>query len=166
MGLDDKLVLLTIGVGTAAFAWFYGRRGVRGRRLFTALWSSFYGLVLTVMMAAHCLEILYHTLAGHVSFDGTPFVYGWRVYSLLLFGVLLIWLGVGCLRAALGLSRGEAAARPAMLRLLALVLALVVPLIPIHPFFGYLMSGVSAVTLAVVVLTARERSPWPLAVGA
>jgi hypothetical protein len=54
---------------------------------------------------------------------------------------------VRVLRATPGLARGEPAARAAILRTGALVLAIAAPTIPIHAFFGSLISGITVLTL-------------------
>lgn len=159
MGPDDKLVLSAITLGTVAAVLLLRHRGARGLRLFAAGWAAFYGVVLVAMLSGHCIEIGYNTLQGSRGFDGTPFAYNWRTYSLLLFGGVLIRLGVRALRAALGIGGGEAGARGRMLGTVGVVLAIVLPIIPIHPPFGYLISGISALTLAVVALAAREPDP-------
>jgi hypothetical protein len=123
------------------------------------LFASFYGLGLVVMLAAHCADIVYNTVLGHRAMDGSTFSYGWRTYSLLLFGALLIRQGALCLLAALRLGRGEASARADVLRAAGVVLAIVLPTLPIHAFFGTLLSGWSALTLLVVAVAARERVP-------
>jgi len=56
-----------------------------------------------------------------------------------------------------------------VLRRTALVLAIVLPIIPIHAFFGYLIGGASTLTLVAVALgghAARRQSAAPLAVSA
>ena len=62
--------------------------------------------------------------------------------------MLLIVQGVRVLRAAPGLGRGEPAARAAIVRTALLVLAIAAPTIPVHAFFGSLISGVTVLTLA------------------
>jgi hypothetical protein len=164
MPFSDLAVLATVFTGTAVAAVFLWRRGARGLRLFAATWTAFYGLVLTAMMAAHSIEILYHTIAGGTTFGGEPWVYNFRVYSLQLLGAVLFWQGAKCLRAVAGLRRGLAAARRDVLRSTLIVLALVVPLIPIHAFFGVLLTVVSGLNLLVLALTLR--APALLAVEA
>ena len=144
----DQIVILALLAGLLAAGAFHWRAGVRGRRLAAAVLASFYGVVLAAMLAAHCADVTYNTVLGNRSLvDGTRFAYDWRTYSLLLFGALLIVQGVRVLRATPGLARGELAARAEILRTGALVLAIAAPTIPIHAFFGSLISGLSAVTL-------------------
>jgi hypothetical protein len=159
MPLSDRLVLLALAVGLAACTRYHWRRGVRGRRLLAVLVTSFYGLALVSMMSAHSAEIAYNTAAGSRAFDGSQFTYNWRTYSLLLFGALLVWQGAVCLATAARLGRGEPAARATILRAAAVVLAVVLPTVPIHAIFGYLISGLSALTLVTVALAARSRGP-------
>ena len=144
----DQIVMLALLAGLLAAGTFHWRAGARGRRLAAAVLASFHGVVLVAMLAAHCADVTYNTVLGSRSFvDGKPFAYDWRTYSLLLFGVLLIVQGVRVLRATPGLARGEPAARAAILRTGALVLAIAAPTIPIHAFFGSVISGLTVVTL-------------------
>ena len=85
--------------------------------------------------------------------SGRPFAYDWRTYSLLLFGALLIVLGRRVLRAAL------AGDRAAVLRATGLVLLICAPTIPVHAFFGVLMTAWSGVTWLVTWAALREPVP-------
>ncbi|GLC25677.1 hypothetical protein [Roseisolibacter agri] len=144
----DQIVMLALLAGLVASGTFHWRAGVRGRRLAATVLASFYGVVLVAMLTAHCADVTYNTVLGNRSFvDGRPFAYDWRTYSLLLFGVLLIVQGVRVLRATPGLGRGEPAARAAILRTALLVLAIAAPTIPVHAFFGSLISGLTVLTL-------------------
>ena len=157
MPFVDPIVLacLVLGlVGCAAFAW---RSGARRGRLAALFFAAFYGWTLVVMLAAHCADVTYATVLHNPSIgDRQPMTYGWRTYSLLLFGALLIRQGLLCLRAARDMARGDDGARADVLRAAAVVLALVLPLIPIHAFFGWLISGATALTLLVVGLSGRR----------
>ena len=154
----DQIVMLALLAGLVAAGAFHWRAGVRGRRLAAAVIASFYGVVLVAMLAAHCADVAYNTvLANRSVIDGTRFAYNWRTYSLLLFGVLLIVQGVRVLRATPGLGRGELAARAEILRTALLVLAIAAPTIPVHAFFGTLISGVTVATL--VATFALVRAP-------
>ena len=83
--------------------------------------------------------------------------YDWRVYSMQLFGAVLIVQGVGCVRAAARMGPADPAERGEVLRSATLVLAIVLPSIPIHAFFGYLIGGASTLTLAAVALGYERR---------
>jgi hypothetical protein len=143
----------------------FWRMGVRGRRLAVSWWAAFYGVALTVMLAAHCIEIAYNTVTHAPSFADGAFKYDFRVYSLELMGALLVVLGIRALRAAFGMARGEREARRAMLKTLAVVLAIAAPVIPIHWVFGYLVSGLSAITILVVALLPTAQPKTALRAG-
>lgn len=148
----DQIVmsLLALGlVGSLACQW---RAGQRRGRLAAAVVGLFYGITLVVMLAAHCADVLWGLAHHATSMAGGRFTYDWRTYSLLLFGIVLIGRGVRCMNASLRMGRGDAAGRTALLREGVIVLALVLPLIPVHAFFGYLMSGATATTLVAVAL--------------
>lgn len=148
------LLVLSL-LGSLAFQW---RRGLRGGRLAVVTFAMFYGLALISALGMHCLDVLYGFTRGLTSFvTGKPFAWDWHTYSLLLFGVLMVWLGVQCLRLALRLGRGNANARIEFLRLAGIVLLIMVPIVPIQPLFGVVGSGLSVIALLVVWLGGRVR---------
>lgn len=153
----DQIVMgaLLLGlVGCAAFAW---RSGARGGRLAALFFAAFYGWTLVVMLSAHCVDVTYAVVLHNPSFgDHQPMKYDWRTYSLLLFGAVLIRQGVRSLSAARAMARGDDRARVDALRAAGLVLLLVLPILPIHAFFGALISGASALTLVVVGVAGRR----------
>lgn len=159
MAGTDLTVLVLIFAGTILAALLLRRR-IRGRLLFDAVWLSFYGLVLILMMSAHSAEIVYRIVAARAA-AGHPAgsMYDFRVYSLLLLGALLIWAGVACLRAARSLSRGSAGARRTALRVIMVVVAIVAPLIPIQRVFGILLTVLGL--LAILVLKSGSPTSRP-----
>ena len=86
---------------------------------------------------------------------GTTFAWDWHTYSLLLFGVLMVWIGVQCLRLALRMGRGDASARLGFLRLAGLVLLIMVPIVAIQPLFRVAASELSVIVLLVVGVGGR-----------
>ena len=153
----DEITILALLLGLAACTGVPWRRGLRGRRFLTVAFLAFYGYALAAMLAAHCADIAYSTAVHARSPDGSVFAYNWRTYSLLLFGVLLMRQGAACLRAARRLARGEADARADALRGVGVVLAVVLPTVPLHGLFGTAFSVWSALTLFVVA--AGEHAP-------
>ncbi|HEX5830961.1 MAG TPA: hypothetical protein VFY16_08280 [Gemmatimonadaceae bacterium] len=151
----DPIVLALLLIGLLASIGYQWRRGLRGRRLVVTVFAMFYGLTLMTMLSFHCIDVLYGVTHRLPSMTGAPIAYTWRTYSLLLFGALLVWLGARCVRAATRMGRGEAPARGDFLRLAVVVLAIVLPIIPIHAFFGYLISAASALTILVVAVVGR-----------
>jgi hypothetical protein len=104
----------------------------------------------------HCLDVLYGYSHRNTSFStGKPFAWDWHTYSLLLFGVLMIWFGAQCLRRALRLGRGDASARTEFLRFSGVILLVVLPIIPIQAFFGVVAAGLSVIALLTVGLGGR-----------
>jgi hypothetical protein len=117
----------------------------------------FYGLAVIVALGMHSLDVLYGLTHGLRSFvTGKPFAWDWHTYSLLLFGVLMVWFGVHCVRCALRMGRGDASARIEFLRLAGIVLLIMVPIVPIQPLFGVVASGLSVIALLVVGLGGRR----------
>jgi hypothetical protein len=155
----DQIVLTLLALSLVGSIVFQARRGARGGRLAVAALATFYGLVLVTMLGGHCADVLYGLTHHLTSIHGQPFAYEWRTYSLLLFGVLLVRLGARCVVAAASLGRGAAEARAAFLRTAATVLVIVVPIIPIHAFFGWLITGMTLLALTVVAAFGRARVP-------
>lgn len=146
------LVLASL-LGSLVYQW---RRGLRGGRLAVVTFAMFYGLTVISSLGMHCVDVLYglsHHLTSFIT--QKPFAWNWVTYSLLLFGLLMVWFGAQCLRLALAMGRGEAGARSQFLRLVGIVLLINLPIIPIHPFFGPLASGFSVIALLVVGLGGR-----------
>lgn len=156
---NPELYLFIIKLlATAAFAVAMRRRGARGRRLVAGTWVFFYGLFLAVMLSAHSLVILGLRLFERPA--GAPFVYDFKLYSLLLVGAAFITQGVRYVRAAGRLAAAaDGAARREALRASYVVLALAVPMIPIQ-FFGAVLTagGVVSIMALTLLTTAREPS--------
>jgi hypothetical protein len=142
MPSTDVAVLLAIGLAATAWLRWLWRSGVRGRRFAMCGWLGFLGLVLIIMLLAHCLDVLSRLYVG-TGYGGAAFVYDFRVYSLLLLGVVLIGTGIRLLGAAIGLSRRVPGARGTALRTLGIVLAIVAPMIPFQAFFAISLSVLS-----------------------
>ena len=163
MPYTDPIVLgllLVSLIGSAIYQW---RLGLRGGRLAIVAFAMFYGLAMISALGMHCLDVLYALTNRLKHFDtGAPFGWDWRTYSLLLFGVLLVWLGAQCLRRALRMGRGDASARAEFLRLAAVTLLIVLPVIPIQAFFGVVASVLSVIALLAVGLGGRS---WAGATG-
>ena len=164
----DLIVVVALVASFAACARLMWRRGARGRLLAAGLVAGFHATAVVVMLAGHCLDVTYSTVLGNRSVDGSVFAYNWRTYSLLLFGAVLIRLGVACLGSALRLASGDVAARTELLRSIGVVVLVVAPTIPLHGIFGWAISGLSAVAALVVATAAPQprRATAPLAVGA
>ena len=158
----DQIVLLSLGLGLVGGTVIHWRDGQRGWRLAALGFVSFYGAGLVAMLAAHCADIIYNTVLANTSIvDGSRFAYNWRTYSLLLFGVLIIGRGVRTLRATRRFSRGDATARRDMLHNAGVVLAITLPTIPIHAFFGTIMSVWSTLALIITAAGLRARIEIP-----
>ena len=152
----DQVVQILLLVGLIVIGIDHWRHGQRGWRLAALVFVSFYGVGLVATMTAHCADIIHNVVLRNRSVvDGSPFTYNWRTYSLLLFGVLLIDRGIRCLRAARRFAAGDSAARTDILKSGALVLAITLPIIPIHAFFGTLVSVWSSLALIVTATGLR-----------
>jgi len=157
MPYTDQIVLVLLLLclfGSLVYQW---RQGLRGGRLALVTFAMFYALSVISALTMHCIDLMYGWSHHLTSFGtGKPFAWNWHLYSLTLFGVLLIWFGVQCLRRALRMGRGDVAARGEFLRLVVVMLAIVLPIIPIQPFFGAIASALSVIALLVVALGGRS----------
>lgn len=152
----DQIVMSALAAALLGSITLQWRRGLRGGHLVAAIFALYFGLTLIVMLGAHCTDIVW-AIAHHTpSMSGRPMTFDWHSYSLLLFGALLVGQGAACVRAAVRMGPEAPAERVAVLRRAAFVLAIVLPLVAIHPFFGYLMGGVCGVTLAAVGIGGRQ----------
>lgn len=156
MPYTDPIVLgllLVSLIGSLVYQW---RRGLRGGRLAVVTVAMFYGFAAIFALGMHCLDVLYgYSLRNTSAITGKQFSWDWHTYSLLLFGVLMIWFGAQCLRRALRLGRGDASARTEFLKFSGVILLVVLPIIPIQAFFGIVAAGLSVIALLVVGLGGR-----------
>ena len=157
MPYTDPIVLgLLIAslLGSLVYLW---RRGLRGGRLAVVTFAMFYGLAVIATLGMHCVDVLYALTHRLKSFGtGKAFGWDWHTYSLLLFGVLLTWLGALCVRHAARMARGDAGARAEFLKLAAIMLLIVLPTASIQPLFGVAGSLLSVIALLVVGLGGRR----------
>jgi hypothetical protein len=158
MPYTDPIVLGLILVSLVASLVYQWQRGLRWRLLAVTVFAMFFSFTVIAAMTMHCADVLWGLTHHLPSMSGKPFAYDWRTYSLLLFGALMIWLGARCLEAALRMGRGDERGRSDFLRRVALALVIVLPIIPVHPFFGPLASIASTLALLVVGLGGRVRS--------
>jgi len=154
----DLAALILLFLGTAISAVLLWRKNIRGWNLFLMTWLVFYGLALSAMMLGHCFEILSQAVATGMAQKGTSWTYDFRFYSLLLLGVLLIWRGIWYLLAVTKLSRGDMAGWRIALNNTFVVLAIVVPLIPIQTLFAVILSILGAVTILILKLIKPKHS--------
>lgn len=143
-------------LAAAVFAVAMWRRGARGRRLLAGTWVFFYGLFLALMLSMHSAVILGLRLFERPA--GAPFVYDFKLYSLLLVGAVFITQGVRYLRAAARLAAGDGAAKRAALRASCVVLALAAPMIPVQ-FFGIVLTAGGVVSIMALLLLTPAREP-------
>lgn len=157
--LSDLAVLLGILVATVWWIVRLRRRGLRGGRLAAASGMAFLGLVLVVTMVAHSIDVLSRLLIG-TGYDGAAFAYGFRTYSLLLLGAVLIACGTWLLRLSLLVAASPLDGRRRAVLAVLTVLALVIPLVPIQGFFAIPLSAIAAVALLLVLWQLRPlRAP-------
>ena len=116
------------------------------------VWLAFYGLAISTMMLGHNTENLYQAVAGKT------WTYDFRFYSLQLLGILLIGCVTRYLWAVIILTRGEIAGRRMALVNTMVVLAIVLPLIPLQPLFAGILTGLGIITLLILILMKPKHS--------
>jgi hypothetical protein len=135
-------------VALALFAKKQRERGAVPSAIATGLVTLASGLIVVGLAAAHLLVVLI------VAFGRSPFVYDFRLYSLVLLGVALIGFGLVLALAAPGVVRGEAQ-RLRLARSSALMLILLnAPLMPLQGF-AVLFAALAAISFIAVFVRAR-----------
>ena len=162
MPYTDPIVLGLLALSLLGSLVFQWRHGLRGGRLAVVAFAMFYGLAVIAALGMHCLDVLYGLTHRLKSFGtGKTFAWDWHTYSLLLFGVLMIWLGAQGVRRALRMGRGDTGARGEFLQLAGVMLLIVLPLIPIQPFFAVVGTALSVIALLVVGFGGRASAASP-----
>lgn len=143
--LDPALLLLLAVVGGTIWFAVATRGGVSGTLRTVGAASFFCGALIGSLGSAHLLAVI-----GRAIFRrGPTFEYDFRLYSLILLGVLLITGGVRSVAAAWKLTQGDARAWKTALATTAMLLAVNLPLVPIQGFAtGFsVFLGVNLLTL-------------------
>lgn len=147
-GSFDPVTLLPIAVlgATLWFVFAARRRRAPGPLIAAAAVGLFSGTMIAVLGATHTIAVIGGALRR------APFQYDFRLYSLVLLGVLLMSGGARCLLPAWKLTRGDAAAWRAAVGATVMLLAVNLPLMPIQGFaVGFsVFLGVNLVTLLLV----------------
>ena len=161
MPWSDLVVLL--GIVTSIGWWMIRlrRQGLRGGRYAAAGVVGFLGLTLVITMTAHSIDVFSRLVVG-TGYDGAAFGYNFRTYALLLLGSVLIAAGARLLSVAWSIGNRRDARGP-VARPILVVLALVVPLIPIHGFFAIPLSATAGAAMLLVLwrLGPVTRRPIP-----
>jgi hypothetical protein len=147
----DLAVLVCIVAGIAVMSVRTWRRGARRGRLAAAIAAAIYGVVLTVSMTAHNVDILSRWYIGE-RYDGTPLVYDFRLYSMFLLGAVLTVCGARLLQASAAIGSGDARGRSMAAWAAGCALTAVVPLIPIQSFFAVPLSVLGAGVMLLLLL--------------
>jgi hypothetical protein len=102
--------------------------------------NLFCGLVITCFSSAHLIAVTLRRIElripawvsgePHAAIAGVP--YDFRIYSLLLFGVVILAGGLTAIRASAGIVRGDSDARRRASRAMLMVLAVVIPVMPMQ----------------------------------
>jgi hypothetical protein len=118
------------------------------------------GLLISGFSSAHLIAVTLQRIdlkvpawvsgEPHAMIAGVP--YDFRIYSLILFGVVILAGGLTSIRASLGIARGDSNAGRRSSRAMLMVLAVVIPVMPMQDAAPILIVP-SAVGLASVALS-------------
>jgi hypothetical protein len=144
------------------------QRGARAWVIATTATQALVGALITCLMADHTLAVFVRRIQlkeemwvrfePHVRIAGIP--WDFRLYALLLLGMLAAWSGIRFVQSAIRLANGDLDGWPSTLRTAAATTALVAPLIPLSSF----PIQVLAMTVICVACSAIARASirvWP-----
>jgi hypothetical protein len=156
-----EVFVLMIGmiIGSIGFAVAMRRRGVPGALVAAAAIVLYCGVVVASLGTMHLLAVVGRALAGRGSGPGGTFVYDFRFYSLLLFGVTLITPAMAALTAVRRITRADAAGGRVAVSASLVLLALNIPLVPIQAFA--MAPSVFALANLVALWSARKHFQVP-----
>ncbi len=148
---DPALLVLFATIGaTIWFATTARRRGAGALAAVGAV-TFFCGALIASLGLVHTLAVTGRALSRL----GPAFEYDFRLYSLIMLGVVLIAGGVRCLTTAWNVARGDPRAWKAALEATTMLLVVNVPLMPIQGFaVGFSMFLM--VTLLALIATRRR----------
>jgi hypothetical protein len=153
------VIMIGMIVGSIGFAAAARRRRVPGALVAAAAIDLYCGVVIASLGTMHVLAVVGRALAGNGSGPGGTFVYDFRFYSLLLFGVTLIAPALAALTAVRRLTRGDAAGGRVAGSASLVLLVLNIPLVPIQAFA--MAPSVFALANLVTLWSARKHFRVP-----
>lgn len=141
----ELFYLYAVLLAACIFGRAAARRGAPPALAAVGAVNLFCSLIILGLSLAHLTAVIGTRLLGRV-----PFVYDFRLYSLVLLGVLLTASAALCVTAARGVAHGDRSAFRRAMRSTLFLLALNLPLMPIQGFavaFSIFL-GVNFATLA------------------
>lgn len=108
----------------------YKRSSIKPLRAVPLFFLLFGPLVIIVHMGFHNFEILYRAIQAGIA--GT-FTYSFRFYSLMLMGMLVLWLSVVFLKQSAGLYVWGSVSRKQLLQTAGIIALVTLPTIPLTP---------------------------------
>lgn len=145
MNIANLVLEVVFPVTASAFAaGHFARRsrreGASGSAWIAAISLHFIATAMSLLFALHTLQCLGLRILGksYVPVEANHAVvfgvaWDFRIYSLLLFGLLLGYLSARCVWCSMGVALGVPAARVWVTRHLFLILGLIIPLVPLQP---------------------------------
>ena len=142
----DLTALIITVLLPIALTIFIKRRSGRSTRALPVYFLLFGPSGILAFMFFHLAENSYHAVTGLM--DGT-FVYNFRFYSLIMFGLVLGSTGYVLLQRCLQKCTGKNSGNRALFQCMLLVLLINIPLIPIIPlaYMPLILSGISLLAL-------------------
>lgn len=108
----------------------YKKKGVQPLRAVPLFFLLFGPLVIIVHMGFHNFEILYRAVQNSMAGN---FTYSFRFYSLMLMGVLVLWLSVSFLKQSAGVYVWGTHTKKELLRTASIIALVTLPTIPLTP---------------------------------
>jgi hypothetical protein len=151
-GGNTGSIILVLGALAAAlvFGWRNHRRHARLAANAAATLSLASAIVVVGSAAAHLFFV------ALIAFRRSPFVYDFRLYSLLLLGGLLITAGLMLALGAPGVARADPGSLRRTRNAALVLLAVNLPLIPIQGAAGP-VAGLSLAVLVAVLVAGRAK---------
>ena len=151
---DLTALLLTLLL-PLIFTIYLKRKAKKSVRALPAYFLLFGPLGILSFISFHLFENSYRAIIAAT--NGT-FAYNFHFYSLILFGLVVAYLGTLYLKACIDKSFGKEKANPSYLYKMLLIVLTTAPLIPVTPIAA-VPSICCAVSLAAFPFVCRKRSP-------
>ena len=127
--VDGAAMVLSLALAIT-FTLRYKRKALRPLRALPLFFLLFGPIVIIVHMGFHNFEILYRAVLAGIN---GKFTYSFRFYSLMLMGILVMWVSITFLRQSIGVYVWGAVAKKSLLKTAGLIALVTLPTIPLTP---------------------------------
>ena len=126
----DLVAMLLSVAGAVIFAFWFKKKAVQPLRVLPLFFLLFGPMVIVVHMGFHNLEIVYNAIRQAVQ---GKFVYHFRFYSLLLMGVLVLWLSVRLMHQSAQVYVHRTATKKGFNKTIGIIMLVTLPTVPFTP---------------------------------